>query len=207
MELRMRRILLGCVSMLALAAMSCGGDDPATVYADIQWAVRCGEFGMCSGLPDRDICGLDGATTNCETMEPARYDIRCTANASDGMYVLTIRARDTVDSEDVYGVSIRGLTVNQGGGMPVGSACSFQVEEGGNLFEGACGASPMTTDVQPCHIPNVSITDTAQGPTVSFTVMCTDLPSEADAMRKREVTGPGGPSMPATFMITSCSGL
>jgi hypothetical protein len=194
----MRRILFGCVSLLAIAVLGCGGDEPATVYADMQWAMRCGEFGMCSGLPDRSILGLNGEMDQ---------DIRCSANESGGQYIFNIRAFGLADPEDEFGIVIRGLAVTTSGGGVIGSTCEIEVEEGGNKFEGRCGATMMTSEVQPCFISPLVIADSAAGPTVTFTAQCSDLPLEADATIKRELTGPGSATSPATFQITSCSGL
>ena len=194
----MRRILLGCVSLIALAALGCGDDEPAKVYGDMQWAVRCTECGMCSGIRDRSILGLDGEMSQ---------EISCNVTSSGDQRVFTIRATNRADPEDVFGITIRGLAVSSMGGPPQGSTCVVTVNEGGNRYTGPCGAVTATNEVQPCYLAPVAISDTAAGPEVNFTMMCTDLPHEADANLRRELTSPGSAMQPGLFRITSCAGL
>ena len=108
----------------------------------------------------RDILGLNGE------ME---QDIRCNATESGGQYAFTIRAFGLMDPEDEFGIVIRGLAVNTGGGGVIGNTCRFQVEDGGNTYEGLCGATMTTSDVQPCYISPVVISDTAAGPQIEDT--------------------------------------
>lgn len=191
----MQRISLGFFLVLAAVAVGCGDDPPPKVYGDMQWRLRCEEFGGCAGLRDRSILGLDGDDGQ---------QIDCTQDTSDGITTLFISAFNRTDPTDEYGISINSLRVPSAGGGVVGM-CNVSVLDSGNTFQGSCGATMMTGDAQPCYVANVAFSDGEAGPRVSFTMACTDLANQADATIKRELTSPGDRMQPAFFEITSCN--
>ena len=190
----MQRISLGFFVVLALVGVGCGDDPPPKVYGDMQWRLRCEEFGGCAGIRDRSILGLDGDEDQ---------QIDCSQSSSGGTTTLFISAFNRSNPDDEYGISISNLSVPSAGGGVIGS-CNVSVLESGNTFQGRCGATMMTGDTQPCFISAVNFDDSEAGPRVQFTMACTDLPNQADATIKRELTRPGDSSMPAFFEITSC---
>jgi hypothetical protein len=191
----MQRTLLGFFVALAAVTFGCGGDPPPKVYGDMQWRLRCDEFGGCAGIRDRSILGLDG---------DEGQSVDCSQSSSDGTTTLFISAYNRSNPDDQFGIAINNLRVPSGGGGVVGT-CNVSVLESGNTFQGLCGATMATSEAQPCYIASVMFSDSEAGPRVSFTMQCTDLPNQADATIKRELTRPGDSTMPAFFEITSCS--
>jgi hypothetical protein len=55
----MRRLVLLVLLAPLAASIGCGGDDPAPVFVDLQWRVRCHLSGGCSNTEDHDINNLD----------------------------------------------------------------------------------------------------------------------------------------------------
>jgi len=182
--------------LVAAPTLGCG-DDPAPTFIDIRWQVRCQLSGGCVNIPDRDINNLDGEDG---------HRLACAVNrTADGNQILSFSAFKGTE----YGIELVGATFATGGGAIMGSGCLVSVLEG-NVHEGSC-TSNVPTDVNPCQVNEIAITNEPDGPTVSGKIFCQQLSALADRGIQREVTAPGtdpGAAMQgAEFRLVNCDGL
>lgn len=201
----MHRILLSFALMSALLA-GCG-EDPPPLFADIRWQVQCSCYGMCSGIPDRDVNNIDGEDGN---------SISCSVRERSGQSVLTFNVSKGSD----YTFEIRDAAFPPGGGPVGGASCTVRIDESGNSYVGACGSS-QPSELQPCQIRNLEIGEDMDGfPQISGELVCLELQSTVDSMVRREVTAPRGridnsggmcrlfpDTEPVAFRIVNCKGL
>ena len=197
----MRTLFILFSALSATVTLGCGGDDPAPLFADLQWQVQCKIAGGCAGIPNRSINNLDGED---------EHDITCNVTTVDAVQFLTFRAFLGTD----FGMSVTNARFPDGGGPLIGTDAVVEVEEGGNRFQGNAGANTPTTG-QPCRISNLRISEESDGPTIFADLLCVGLPARAAPSLIREVTFPGASydettatmADPAKIRIVNCDGL
>lgn len=192
---RLPNAILFTVLTLGLFGLvsGCPSNDPAGVYADIQYAVRCEMMGMCPGTVQRDINGFNGE---------GALRVTCRVTDSGDQRILNFSAA----SGSSYGITITNASFPRAGGSP-GAGCSVTVTDGPNTFTGTCGGAAPSA-AQPCQISSVAFTTEVEtgSPLITGQMLCEGLPNRADATRVREVTGPAAAGGPLTFNIYDCTG-
>ncbi len=115
---------------------------------------------------------------------------------------------DAIDGEK-YGIKIDNLTYNAETKFLVGGGCSVVVTDGGNTYRTQCGANQPNA-LQACQITELmQVKESAERPeTVSFKLLCTGIPLQADNTRTRNIyNGTGMLTTPAFVSLAYCSGL
>lgn len=198
----MRRLgMLFVTFALATVAASCS-DDAGPLFVDAVWQVRCpamsvGGCSLVSMLRDiNHVAGEEG------------HDLTCSVVKSSSGTTLNLRAYKGSE----YGFEIQNATFPSGGGPLVGAGCRFRAREGGNDYEGVCGAGAPVAGTQPCRISDITVSDEADGPTINAKVYCINLPAPSSpATLQVDVTAAGtSPDVrmqPFDLRIVNCRGL
>ncbi|MGE0789145.1 MAG: hypothetical protein AB7S26_25960 [Sandaracinaceae bacterium] len=198
----MQRALASLVLLLAL--VGCDGGNP-DVFADMRYAVRCNETRGCPGESQRDICGFNMGDPCVELGDVPSFQITCDVEETSDNRTITFVALGLG-----FSLRITSLVVPFAGGPGGGPNCRVRVQEGANLYEGACGSS-APSEAQPCQIPNVSFRDDMGNPTLEGSVRCEYLPNTAMPANHVELStngsGPMAQMTPAGFRLANCAGL
>ncbi len=183
------------ISVAGLVLLGCGSNDGPR--ATVAWHVRCDISGGCINPESRSIDGQDGS---------GGRDVTCSM-ATQGE---DLRLTWSVETSAGAFLEIRDAVFSPGGGALTQNGCKVTVEDDGNLYEGNCGATepsdsckdddPATTCLEPCQVFDL----TQNGGVVGGKLRCFDLPSRANALVTRELTGPGG-ATPVTFSLSGCT--
>ena len=191
----MRWLLL--VVLVGLGAASCSSTDPAAVFIDLDYQVRC--F-MCEPRapddPKRQIQVLDG---------DMGYDVDCHVSTVDKDRVLSFSAKSDASGTGMVH-SIEVLQAAYDGDDP-GAKCEVRVREESNRYVGKCTGGEPDADA-PCQV-KVEVKDGI----VKGTLLCEQIANEGIEASKRHVVlsdrpGGVGPELtPATFEIHGCTGL
>jgi hypothetical protein len=210
----MRAPTFGLLTLFLAATAAGCGDDPPPFFADALWQVQCRCYGMCSGIPIRDVQHLDGETG----MDTGRHAVNCSVDDRAGTNVLTAN----VFNDDGFGFEIRGAEFSGAGGPVSGVGCQVTVREGGNTYVGPCSANPPTVG-QPCRISSLLVNNDMDGNRqVEGDLLCFHLESTADSSIRREFARPNlqvmgggmgetcmptGESEPVHFRFVNCGGI
>jgi hypothetical protein len=175
----MHRSLL---ALAALALISCNKEDPAALFADVSYQLRCLDCTPVSAdSPRRDFSvtnGQDGTTLSC--------------NASEGLISLTILG-------DGFKLNI----LDARPGDDPGNRCEVQIAEGsGNEYRGGCKAIGASGS-QPCE---VELVRDGEG-SFDGTVECHGIAHRNTAAAIRHVVAPGTRDEPAQISVQGCAGL
>lgn len=195
---------MGLVVLLGL--VGCGDPNAGALFADLQYATRCGISLGCPGPVDHDVCGFDGSDP-CTDGSP-EPSLSCSATEVEGATrTMTFSARHAGSD---FSLQVQNLTVPFTGGAATGGACRVTVVEGENTYAGACGGS-APSEAQPCQITEVEFSDDMGNPTFSGNIFCQFLANQASPALQIEVTTVGmgtvASSTPARFRFANCEGL
>jgi hypothetical protein len=178
--------------LLASAAAGCTEDDPAPLFMDIRYQVRCVECEpRAPDDPVRDVQLLDGEMG---------FTIECFANTRDGDRLLsfsTVFINPDAASEN-YSIEVEQVNLDK---SDPGSDCLVSVREGSNTYAGDCTKDDPTED-EPC-----SVSFDIEDDIVNGTIFCADIPNRNMAMTRRHVVAPGTQDEPAEFELHGCTGL
>jgi len=192
------RVLLsvGCLFAVAVAAMGCNNVDPAPLYIDIDYQVRCLDCEPRSpDDPARRIALINGELG---------YQMDCHTSVVDGDEVLSfsILYSDPDDSSARHEIAVD--RVDYQSGQP-GSKCEVSVRERSNLYEGGCTGSTPTAD-EPCQI-EINVEDGV----VRGEILCLEIPNSNIVTSTRNLVHSdetGEPDeRPAVFEIYGCTGI
>ena len=191
----MRWLLLIVVALTTAA--SCSSTDPAAVFIDIDYQVRCL---ICEPRspddPKRQIATLDGDNG---------YDVDCHVSTVGKDRVLSFSAFYDAEGTSMDH-SIEVLQAAYTGDDP-GSKCLVRVRERSNRYVGNCTGGNPEPDA-PCKV-EIDVKDGI----VDGTVLCDEFANEASATSKRHLVLSDRPDpkaddlQPATFAIHGCKGL
>ena len=173
----MHRLLLALALVLSCAA--CSEEDPAALYADVSYQVRCLDCEPRVGDdPERDLAVVDGdgASLRCESVA--------------GRVSLEIEAPD-------YFFKLLNCRL----GSDPGDQCEVRVKEGSNEYRGFSKAEGSDGE-QPCEVEL-----TPDGSGFVGRVYCNQIRSHLSASRFRYVVAPGTNDDPAEVVASGCTGL
>ncbi|MDD9933515.1 MAG: hypothetical protein OXT09_07930 [Myxococcales bacterium] len=187
-----RWLFLSLIAALVGTVAGCTEEDPAPLFMDIRYQVRCVDCEpRAPDDPVRDVELLDGEQG---------YTIMCRANTRDGDRLLTFSTTFINPDMESENFSISVLQVNLDDDDP-GSDCSVQVKEGSNTYEGDCTSGDPTVE-EPC-----SVDFSVDGDVVTGEIFCADVPNRNMAMTKRHLVAPGEEEEGAQFELHGCTGL
>jgi hypothetical protein len=185
----MRRLVFALV--LASNATACTEDDPAPVYVEVDYKVRCLDCTpRAQDDPVRNISALDGERD---------FTTRCDVARRSGGRVVTFEAVHSDPGNSARNYSFRVSQVPLDGSPGVG--CSVRVVEGSNRYEGRCTDGEPDAD-RPCQV-EVEVEDGI----VTGSVHCVRIPNTANASVHRYVTAPRSAGRSASFEVHGCDGL
>ena len=185
-------LIASLASWVGTSIGGCTDPDPAPLFMDIRYQVRCIECEpRAPDDPVRDIQLLDGEQG---------YTVACNANTVDGDRVLTFSTSFSNPDRESENFAISVKQVNIDKSNP-GSACAVRVEEGSNTYEGDCTKDDPTADA-PC-----SVAFEQDGDVIKGSVLCEDIPNRNMAMTKRHLVEPGTTDQPARFELHGCTGI
>jgi hypothetical protein len=172
----MHRLLVA----LALVFTACSEEDPAALYADVNYQVRCldCEPRVADDL-ERDLAVVDGEQGS---------SLRC--ESVGGLVSLEIET-------SAYAFKI----LNARLGSDPGDRCEVRVKEGINEYRGGCKAEG-SGDAQPCEVEL-----TADGSGFVGRVYCDQIRHNLTSSLFRYVVAPGTRDEPAEVVASGCSGL
>lgn len=173
----MPRLLL--VLALVPCFTGCSEEDPAALFADVNYQVRCLDCEpRTADDPERDLSVVDGdgASLRCESV--------------GGLVTLVIEAGN-------YAFEIHNARL----GNDPGGQCEVRVTEGSNEYRGACKAEG-SDDAQPCEVEL-----NADGTGFVGRVYCDQIRHHRSASLFRYVVAPGTGDEPADVVASGCSGL
>ena len=171
-------------SLLALAALafiaSCNEEDPAALFADVTYQLRCLDCQPVSpDPPKRDfsvVDGEDGTSLECYA-EGGRVTLRINA----GEFAFSIV--DTRLGDDP------------------GNECEVRVTEGGNEYRGGC-KSVGGSGSNPCEVEL-----TPDGSGFNGTIECHQIRHKSNNTWIRHLVAPGETAEPAEISAQGCAGL
>jgi len=173
----MHRLFLALVLGLSVAA--CTEEDPAALFADVSYQVRCLDCEpRTADGPERDLAVVDGDGAS----------LRCESNG--GLVSLEIETED-------YAFKIMNARL----GNDPGSQCEVRVKEGINEYRGFCKPEG-SDDEQPCEVEL-----TADGSGFMGRVFCSQIRHHLTASLFRYVVAPGTNDEPAEVVASGCAGL
>ncbi|MFI5308609.1 MAG: hypothetical protein ACHQ53_14715 [Polyangiales bacterium] len=185
----MRRSLL-LILCCAPVAVSCVTNDPAPLYADINYQVRC---------IDCEPRAVDDSAHHIAALNGENgFDVSCTVQQSGGRLVSFNAALiDAKHPTSSYGFEILQANVDK---KDPGAGCRVLVTEGSNTYEGRCTSGDPTTGA-PCQVIIKDDKGVATG-----SVLCDAIPNRNDSTVTRHVVLPGSTDA-AKFAIHGCPGL
>jgi hypothetical protein len=188
----MRRLLAFCL-VAAPVLTACVNQDPAPLFADIAYQVRCVD---CTPRAMDDsphmVSALDG---------DSGYKVACGATRPTKDLAITFSATFIDAKHPSTNHSIKILQADIESKTNPGAGCRVVVSEGSNTYEGKC-TSGSPTDDQPCQ---VKFKPVAQG-IVKGTLLCQNIPNNSEATLTRHLVSPGT-DKPASFEVDGCTGL
>jgi hypothetical protein len=176
----MHRSLL---ALAALALISCNDEDPAALFADVSYQLRCLDCTPVSADgPKRDFSVTNGQDGT---------ELRC--NVSSGLISLEISGED-------FKLNI----LDTRPGDDPGNRCEVQIAEGGsgNEYRGGCKAVGAS-GTQPCE---VELVRDGEG-SFDGTVECHGIRHRVTAAATRHVVAPSTTDKPAQISVQGCAGL
>ena len=190
----MRWLLLVAVTV---SAASCSSTDPAAVFIDFDYQVRCL---LCEPRapddPKRQFMTLDGDNG---------YNVDCHVSTVGKDRVLSFSAVfDAASTSMDHGIEVLQAAYES---KDPGSKCLVRVREESNRYVGKCTGGDPTAD-EPCQV-KIDVKDGI----VTGTVFCKDIANEGIESSKRHIVLSDQPDpkandlVPATFEIHGCTGL
>jgi hypothetical protein len=165
---------------LVLTCAACSEEDPAALYADVNYQVRCLDCEpRVADDPERDLAVVDGEQDS---------SLRC--ESVGGLVSLEIETSE-------YAFKI----LNARLGNDPGDQCEVRVKEGINEYRGFCKAEG-SDDEQPCEVEL-----TADGSGFVGRVFCNQIRHHLSNTLLRYVVAPGTTDEPAEVVASGCSGL
>ena len=176
----MHRSLL---ALAALALISCNKEDPAALFADVSYQLRCLDCTPVSADgPKRDFSVTNGQDGT---------ELRC--SVSSGLISL-----------EIYGEGFKLNILDTRPGDDPGNRCEVQISEGGtgNEYRGGCKAVGSSA-TPPCE---VELIRDGEG-SFNGTVECQGIRHRVTAAATRHVVAPGTSDKPAQVSVQGCAGL
>ena len=187
----MRRLAVSCLvsfSCASVGLLGCVEDDPAALFLDLDYQVRCLDCEPRSNdEPARKIHAVDGEDD---------LTINCSTELRDGDRLVTI-SLEHVDPEDGdvdYSLSIDQVNLDS---KDPGSGCRINAKEGPNVYEGNCSGSEPSED-EPCVIKLEQ-----EGDGVTGTLHCVRIPNKAQPTLTRHIVASGSEKA-AKLEATGC---
>jgi hypothetical protein len=176
--------------------VSCTTLDPAPLYLDINYQVRCGDCQPRS-IDDkpRDIKVINGEDS---------YVISCNVNQVGAKRQVSFTAtHNGAKASDTYKFNVDRAFID---GKDPGNACKVRVSEGANTYVGSCTSGTPTAD-KPCQLSFKPVDGVITG-----SIWCQALPNGANSTITRDVVAPyTDVSMPTKaavkFELDGCPGL
>jgi hypothetical protein len=185
----MRRLfVLACLGCALACWAGCKNEDPATVFLDIPYQVRCLDCDPRSNDdPARDIHAVDGEddlTINCSSI----------SSGGDRLVSFSLEHFNTKTREVDYSLSVDQVNIDSG---DPGDRCQVVVKEGSNVYQGECtGDDP--SDSKPCLIKMKQ-----DGDGVSGSLHCVHIENKAAPTIRRHLTAPNTEKA-TKFEVTGC---
>lgn len=183
----MRRLVFVLFSCLA-ALCACTEDDPAALFLDFDYQVRCLDCEPRSNDdPARKIHAVDGEkdlTINCSVIE----------RGDDRLVSLSLEHVDPERGVVDYSLSIDQANIDS---SDPGNGCRVKAKEGSNAYEGNCTGKEPTED-EPCV---VKLKQAGDG--VSGSLHCVHIPNKAQSTLTRYIVASGSEKA-AKFEATGC---
>lgn len=190
----MRWLLLA----VAITAADCSNVDPAPLFIDVDYQVRCIDCEPRSpDDPKRRIMTLDGDNG---------YQLDCHASVVGTDRVLSFSAKYDDPEASAKNHSIEVLQVGYEEKDP-GSKCEVRVRERSNRYIGKCTDGDPTPDT-PCQV-KLKVEDGI----VKGSLFCIGIPNEAIESSVRYLVHSDDPDpmaddrVPATFEVQGCTGI
>jgi hypothetical protein len=182
-------VLVGC---LTASLSGCTEEDPAPLYIDVRYQVRCIDCEpRAPDDPVRDVELLDGELG---------FTVECSVVQRGDDQLLNFRAAYIDDDRPSSNFSLRMEQVTLDDNDP-GPDCRVTVAEGANSYRGECtteepdGAAPCQIDLR------------VEEKIVFGEVFCDGVPNRTNAMTARHLVAPGTEDEPAEFELHGCTGL
>lgn len=185
----MPRLIALCCALLP-CLIACSEEDPAPLFFDIEYQVRCGGCDPVSADdPERDIRALDGERG---------FAVACSTMERGGDRLATFSAVFTGDSaSDGFGISVTQVNLDS---KEPGPSCRVSVTEGINRYDASCTADEPSAE-SPCQV-KVDLDDGV----ITGRLRCDNIPNRSSSVLTRDVVAPGT-NEPAEFEVQGCSGL
>jgi hypothetical protein len=185
----MRRLfVLGCFGCVLVCGAACKNEDPAALFLDFDYQVRCVDcVPRSNDDPAREIHAVDGEddlTIDCSTIE----------REGDRLVSFSLEHFDTKLGEVDFSLSVEQIDLDSG---DPGAGCQVVAKEGSNVYEGDCTDGDPNDD-QPC-----SIELEQEGDGIRGTLHCVHIENKAQPTLRRHITAPGVDE-PAEFEVTGC---
>lgn len=184
-------VVVGMLVGLSAGLSSCTSLDPAPLYVDMNYQVRCGDC-MPRSADDlaRDIKTLNGENN---------YIVACDAASQGGKRQLSFSVQHPGEhASDGYKFSVAQALID---GKDPGSSCKVRVIEGGNTYVGGCTSGAPSSE-NPCQL-----TFKLDGSIVTGTIWCKAIPNGANNTSVRDVVTPYTMNKPIPFEVDGCTGL
>lgn len=179
--------------VLTLATASCINDDPVPAFIEMGYRVRC--LGACDGIPDGPTRRVDNVS------EEEGFELKCAVSGGRLSFSLKCPGGDAACGSGDYSLEVRNVDLDDGEVGEPGDGCLVLASEGSNEYRGNCTDGDPSTD-RPCVI-----TGEVSGTSVTGTLLCEELPSEANQNDTRFLVGPAVTRDPAEFRLEGCEGL
>ena len=192
------RWLLLAVTAVTIGGAACNNVDPAPVFIDLDYQVRCIDCEpRAPDDPKRQLALLDG---------DMGYQIDCHASTVSKDRVLSFSAiyEDPEDSKNKHSIELLQASFD---GKDPGDKCEVRVGEANNGYKGKCTGGEPTAD-NPCQVKLKVDEGVVRG-----TVLCIGIPNQAleGTTRYLVLSNPIDPKeddkQPATFEVQGCAGL
>ena len=189
----MRRLLVShpavpAAALLFSCALGCTEDDPAALFIDFNYQVRCIDCEPRSNDdPARDVHavdGEDGLTLTCSAID----------RGGDRLVSFSIEHTDPKTGGVDYSFSLDQANLDS---SDPGAGCRVNVKEGSNSYEGNCTGKEATED-EPCIVKLEKAGDGVTG-----SLHCVHIPNKAQPTIQRYIVA-GGKESAAKFEVTGC---
>ncbi len=168
-----------------VALLGCTNEDPAALFVDISYQLRCIDCDPRSpDGPMRDLLLVDGEMDTTLT---------CAASASGSTHEVDFSAQNSQYSLELHQVRL---------GANPGDQCQIEVKEGsGNTYRGGCKAVGSDDDA-PCEVEL-----TNEGGAITGSILCRRIQHTLTPTYTRYLLSPGSQDEAAEITIQGCAGL
>lgn len=188
----MRRLLVCLVAAPALLAVTaCVRQDPAPLFVDMTYQVRCVD---CTPRSVDDaphaiaaLNGEDGFAVSCRVQRPGK----------DRLVSFSATFKDAKHSDKNYSIKIRQADLDR---ADPGAGCLVDIAEGANTYEGTCTSGDPADD-KPCQLKL-----SAKDGIVKGSLFCVNIPNRSENSLTRHIVSPDSTD-PASFEVHGCVGL